>query len=339
MFMVVAFHMNFYALGVPTKDICLTQPGWAFIRVLHEQAAVIAVNVFVLISGWFGIRASMRGAISFFFQVAFYSLFAIGISYLLNGFHFPDLKPILKQFYFGFSYWFVPAYFILYAFSPVLNAFIACASQKQFKYLLITFFLLEFVYGFISDAGSYMGGYSPIAFMGLYLLSRYIAIHRPRFAQRSIPSDIIVYLSLTVLAAIISYFSIRFTGNEGKMRHYNSPLVIASALFFFLAFSKLLFTSNLVNRLALSAFAIYLIHANILIIPHFVKWTVHLYEAVPHWLYFPTTIPFILLLCLICIGVDQVRIKFWNILNHRILSHIVTNHALYFHRHNNHGQE
>ena len=41
------------------------------LRMLFESLAIVCVNVFVLISGWFGIRPKWKSVTNFLFQVFF----------------------------------------------------------------------------------------------------------------------------------------------------------------------------------------------------------------------------------------------------------------------------
>lgn len=44
---------------------------WSFV----ESFSICCVNIFVLISGWFGIHPSLKGLLSFLFQIAFFLIF------------------------------------------------------------------------------------------------------------------------------------------------------------------------------------------------------------------------------------------------------------------------
>jgi surface polysaccharide O-acyltransferase-like enzyme len=68
MFMVLILHADFQALGAPDKAELIKFPLAATIKVIFEMACIVAVNVFVLISGWFGIRPSVKGISKFIFQ-------------------------------------------------------------------------------------------------------------------------------------------------------------------------------------------------------------------------------------------------------------------------------
>lgn len=83
MLMVLIIHADFLSLGGPT-----TRPSGAdelvnsLTRTWIEMLGMVAVNVFVLISGWFGIKASLRGACNFLFQVFAIGTFALIIKIL-----------------------------------------------------------------------------------------------------------------------------------------------------------------------------------------------------------------------------------------------------------------
>ena len=66
----------------------------------------------------------------------------------------------------------------LYLFAPVINSFIENASKKQVQIFLISFYLFQTVYAWISPNGAafFQTGYSSISFIGLYMLARYIRL-------------------------------------------------------------------------------------------------------------------------------------------------------------------
>ena len=84
MFMVLVLHADFQALGEPTRADILSSTLTSSLKVFFEMASIIAVNVFVLISGWFGIRPSIKGFCKFVFQCLFFS-FAIYLVMILLG--------------------------------------------------------------------------------------------------------------------------------------------------------------------------------------------------------------------------------------------------------------
>lgn len=80
MFLVLVVHADFMALGEPTFDEMNTQPLPSVIRVFIQSCAIVCVNVFVLISGWFGVRPNVKSVSKFLFQCFFFLLFLCLIS-------------------------------------------------------------------------------------------------------------------------------------------------------------------------------------------------------------------------------------------------------------------
>ena len=122
-----------------------------------EAFFLVAVNVYVLISGYFGVdarggmtngknvsfREVMRRPLRIWKQVLFYSvLFGCG-AFVIGAREFDLYQlfsycfPIVTE-----HYWFATSYVILCLAMPFLNAGIAYMDQRELKYLLCGFLLL-----------------------------------------------------------------------------------------------------------------------------------------------------------------------------------------------------
>lgn len=66
MFMVMMLHVNFLALGRPSVEDAGSAPLATFTRILFEVMSVGSVDLFVLISGWFGIKANRKSLLHLF---------------------------------------------------------------------------------------------------------------------------------------------------------------------------------------------------------------------------------------------------------------------------------
>ena len=99
----------------------------------------IGVPVFVMISGYFKIKASVRGFLSIASQVVFYSLIADILCYFVFkepvniGNILGTFFPVTKT-----QYWFVGAYLLLYILSPFINRLLDSFSRKEFLVYLVT---------------------------------------------------------------------------------------------------------------------------------------------------------------------------------------------------------
>lgn len=306
MLFVVLLHANYFSLGRVNITDIIINPIPTFFKAYLEQLCIVCVNVFVLISGWFGIRPTLKGGLSLLFQVFFFHiliilvLLAIGESIPASGFY--------RLFYEDSPYWFVIAYLILYAVSPILNAFIETVNVRTYLSVLVSFFLLEFAFGWMSNvAGAvYNEGYSAISFMGLYLLARYLYKYPTKIITFSIPQNIMLYFLFSLLPILLFFL----TKREFNYMAYTSPFVISASVFFFMAFNKMKFSNKVINYLACSSFAIYLVHLHPLVKDHFICLMRSAFEKLGG-MYILFAVSFAIILGLICMILDKVRIFVW----------------------------
>ena len=128
-----------------------------------------------MISGWFGINPTLKKASAVIFQVIFFWGGIFGTAYLL-GIPIP-YRACLNVFYFGNHYWFLPAYLGLYVLAPVLNSFIETAKARLVFGVLLSFFILQFIYGWtIPNDTAYVLNMHPITlpyFKQLMIVANY----------------------------------------------------------------------------------------------------------------------------------------------------------------------
>lgn len=310
MLMVVLVHANYFSLGAPDKGAISVAPGSSFWRVFAEQLCIPGVNVFVLISGWFGIKPSIKGICSLLFQILFFGVLLMGIGFAA-GIDVP-MRASLKVLFFGAYYWFIPAYIGLYAFSPVLNSFIENTDPKQIRAVLYTFFAIQFVYGWVTNAGSYMAGYSFISFIGLYLLARYLHQYPTRLVSLPASRYFCVFLLATLLPAFYSFFAIINGWPDFSLLSYSSPFVIIASASLLLTFSRLKIKSGFVNWIAISVFPVYLFHLHPVIEPVFKSGMMRLAGSLSSIPYTLVAVCIAITMLFACVLVDKIRLLCWN---------------------------
>ena len=140
MILIVLVHTNYFVFGGVVGEEIVQNAFRAFGRIVFEQLCIVGVNVFVLISGYFGIRPTKKK----FFNLMFQILFWAGLSAIVGQLSGVDvsLKAIAKTFWLGGYYWFVPEYVALFAFSPVLNKFIEHSTKKELFLIVSSFFAI-----------------------------------------------------------------------------------------------------------------------------------------------------------------------------------------------------
>lgn len=238
------------------EDYCLS-------KVLHSFC-VVAVNTFVLISGFFSIRLNTRKIIKIWFSVLFYS-WIIAIYKVLGE---NDLRGSLPYFLPVISneFWFISCYFVLCAASPLLNKLIDNLSKNQFKQLLVSSFIIfyswatfNYILNFRQFVPDFGGGI--INFAILYLIGRYIKLYglvnrSSLFWGCAFIGNNLLMVMLELLYSSILHFEF------SSFENINSVFIVANAIFLFLAFKNLHFHCRYINYLAVYCLAVYIIHFN-----------------------------------------------------------------------------
>ncbi|MBR2436328.1 MAG: acyltransferase family protein [Alistipes sp.] len=323
MFLVLLVHADFFSLGSPTISDIQTDTIDSFFKILFESISIVCVNVFVLISGWFGIKPSYKGILNFLFQCIF---FLTGLYIITNiiGVNTLSLKGLAGCVFATKLNWFIKAYLLLYIISPVLNHFVNNTSQKEFKYILFGFFLFTCTYGWIGAAEFMMQGYSTISFIGLYLLARYIRIYSPAWSKLHIKYDIAIYLSTIIIVSALTFTPPLYLGVKIPLNFYSyiSPTTIIGAVYLLLAFSKISIQSKFINWCGVSCFAVFLIHVSPSTLWHYKDLFVKLHDSLPTLEYWGATFIILTGIFIIAILIDKVRIAIWEICWNKIFRNI-----------------
>lgn len=310
MMLVMLVHVNYLSLGNVSQSEAVATPCTGFIRVFCEQLCIVSVNLFILLSGWFGIRPTIKKAASLLFQVMFIGSISMLISKCVGA--ELSAEAIGNFAWFGQSYWFIPSYLILFFFAPVLNAFCERADRREFTTVIISFFVLEGLFGWLNgDAGHYMLGYSAISFMGLYLLAQYIRRYGGKLLLLKWWQSFLFYLLFTTIPSLMAFGGLYANNNDLSAISYSSLFVIASSVSLLLMFSQFDFESKVINWLSASAFAIYLVHQAPGMTTLYVDFFKDSYHAMNGALFIPFAILATVVIGLACILFDKVRIALW----------------------------
>lgn len=311
---VLVVHVDYIALGIPTWEEWKANMLSSSARIFVEQSCLICVNLFVLVSGWFGIKATQKKLASLLFQVLFCSLSAMTIAHWFLGAEI-GYKDLIKSLLIGYPYWFVASYFLLFLFSPMFNSFIETCPKKQLFHFLCLFFTLSTLFGIAPhDLAGFKNGYGALSFFGLYLLGRYMRVHSGKMFVFKPAIDFCVFLLLVLLSSFGLLVIIKWElPYSSFFTSYNAPFVVVESVFFFLLFTKIRdFQSRVVNYLAPSAFSIYLIHTHPLLFESYLQESRVLFESYSGLHYWWRISVFVFLVGITCILIDQIRRLLWN---------------------------
>jgi surface polysaccharide O-acyltransferase-like enzyme len=239
--------------------------GYSIIAVTLKSFFIVAVNCFVLISGYFQIKPKFSNFIHLYLMCVFYQLIPTVFSGINNNYF--NIKKIVFSFLpFWRSYlWFIPCYFHLCFLSPIINKLITGCNKKEYLSFLVLCFILNVIYNFFNPSSN--RGFDIINFIFLYLIGRFIQLYVKNETSAKIRMlFLLTYTMCSLLLAILVIYIFN-SDIDSKWANilgfsYNSPLVIISAIAFFCFFRTIRLQSKVVNWLAASVLAIYLIHEN-----------------------------------------------------------------------------
>lgn len=311
-FMVLVVHADFAALGIPEADFSNFNAGLeTLLRVGIEMASLVCVNVFILISGWFGIKPTVRGFMNFAFQVVFI-LTACYLVMLLFGMARFSGEGIAGCFCLTPSQWFVKSYAGLYLIAPLLNLFATQVTERQLRMTVILFYLYQTIWGFMSPNSTVADGYSVFSFIGLYLLARYMRLNYE--GSRS-SSWLWLYLLMTALSTV-AFFTFPDSIN---VTSYASPFIVVGALALTMYFTTLHLPHNRwINFVAASSFAAYLLHSAPSVMVHFLNSVRSVYASSPGLLALLTIALLLAIYYMAALVLDQARIAVWNRIGDRV---------------------
>lgn len=259
MLMVLLLHYNGHVLGdldvfkesvTITRSIC-----WNTL----EAFCIVAVDVFVLISGYFSIKLTGKSLLKLYLQCFFMGCVGY-VSYV-----FVSGEPLVwrtlcsRVFAFSHNYWwFVVSYVGLMLISPILNAGTSTLNKKQLAIVVLLFSIVDCYFGWFKGLDSFNDGYSMIHFCFLYVLARFCGLHISR--EQIIKYRWVflgIYFLMTAIIVISHFHLLPFT--KPGSYSYNNPVIIVSALSLLLFMRSFSFRNKVINRVAGSAFAAYLL--------------------------------------------------------------------------------
>lgn len=253
MFLVLIVHANYMSIQAPTTEEISNDLISSATRAALESIALLGVNIFVMISGWFSIKATIKGLSGLLFQVFYFGIIILLYLTIIGQEQFTTGR-IYQILLLHKSGWFVMSYLILYLLAPVLNKFSEYVSKKEFTTMLVSYFAMLVIWGFLDWSEEIGMGYSALSMVGIYLLARYARKYLDiRYGGKLF---FICWILNTVLYLVVLKFNIPIV-----VKSYDNPLIILGALGLFYYFRNInVRTSRTINYIARSTFAVYLLH-------------------------------------------------------------------------------
>ncbi len=271
-----------------------------------EATCVYAVNGFVLISGWFGIRADLRKIGDLMFMVLFCTVPVLLIALICGKLPISQicsLQGIYDYVLGGNGYWFVIDYIGLLIIAPILNKGIELIERPQFRNILIAGYALIAIFDFVfrqSVLGA-EGGYSVLWMCYLYLLARYMRLYGLNWIDRN---RYVLFFGCIILQSVLFYFGL-------TSLRYTNPLILIPAICLIFIFRKWDFRNKQINLAAKGALMAYLLHMQPVLIPTFRKFLFSQYQLNGYWLYMLEIIALSIGVYLVAIVVNWIQAKLY----------------------------
>lgn len=268
MFFIVLHHCTINGLGLvelsTSSKLTSNYFNYAVLS-LVECFSIVGVNLFFLLSGYFGIKFNIKKLFILLIDIYFYSTI-IRILGLLVGKMSLNTDTLMQILFPLPIYWFILVYVLLMFVSPFLNILVEKINKEQAKLFFImtlgVFGIFSFVYN--SDYIGANGGYSLVSAAYLYIVGGVMK----KFDSKEEGKDLwyyIIFCLFNFALTLLAIYVIRDGRVAWKLYAYNNILIILASIFLFRFFSKLSINDryqNIILYISNSTLAVYFLHSS-----------------------------------------------------------------------------
>lgn len=252
-----------------------TGGGNLLISKIFLSFSICAVNVFILITGYFSCKTQKRNIgkpLNLIILMVAMDL-ASYVLQLVAGVQSFSLNGLLLH-SFPVNY-FVTLFVVLYIMSPYINLCINKLSEKgMMRFVLILFLVFSIYPSFIDILEEILGhqikgispigrlgsqnGYNIVNFVMVYCIGAFLNSNKIKELvdkRKYLPAVVVVVSTASIF--VWNHFS-------HSAVNYHNPFVILLAVSIILAFKQIHFTSKDINELAKAAFTAFLLHVHII---------------------------------------------------------------------------
>lgn len=256
-FMIIFYHILYFAI-YPISEVSFYKAIWF---PLH-----IGVPLFVFISGYFGIKCTVKGFVRLAGMV-----FILQMPYMINTLISGGGGGDLLKLPFSLSYtpfWFIRTYLFLYLLAPVINKYLKDISTQHRIYLLVVLLYMSIYIGTLGADLSLRDGKNVVTFLLYYTIGNTLYTYRHKWEK----IDTYWLLAIFFFFNILVVFGFTYMG-YGRYSNvvwkrlffaYCSPMLLLNAILFFIIIGKLKFKSLFVNNVGKASLAMYMIHGTFL---------------------------------------------------------------------------
>lgn len=260
MYMIVLIHANMY-LGY----FC-AGPSWTIFNGLVNGICDISASVFIVASGYYGLKFSVRKLVKLECMMISLSIFELAVLCLLRPEEMQGaalLEQLAKSFmpFITSKHWFYSSYVCLMLFSGYIQKFIDHLSQKEFeRFLLLSLVLFSVIPTLFYFELSHDNGKGIINTIMIYMMGRYMRMYR----DVKIPKKAgLLFLGLWFVNGLSHEV---FPIVIGDIYHHwckdNSITNMALTVIAFYMFKELKIQSRFINKAATCVFAVFALNGS-----------------------------------------------------------------------------
>lgn len=279
-----------------------------------ESIGIMAVNIFVLISGYFLVyqkSIKLSRVVDLYVIMMFYNLVFFTIGCVIGTYSF-SIKELVFAFcpFLDGRKWFMETYMIFLLIVPFLNKMILSLSDRSHKILIIIQVILFSVWpSFFPSAPITDRGYGIINFLTLYLFATYIRIHvvneGKSISNKKLCCVFVLSCATTYISSVLPYLN-------GRAWDYCYFSNIFGAVSIFVLFLQMRKCSNIfINNISSATLGVYLIHATIYLQPLIYKDLMKTEKYCNSYWQLPHFMICVVIQFGICVLIDLLRQQLW----------------------------
>lgn len=313
--LVVLVHANYAWQGWPTDINTCSIPS-----LYTEAFAIIGVNVFVMLTGYFSAKPKLPSLINLTYICLFYAIVRLSFGFFNDDLVETEVLYITK------SNWFIVSYLILLFIAPILNTYVESVSKCKLEGVILALFIFETYYGWFPALcqvnPGYGYGYSVLSFIKLYLIARYIRLNGLPFIFKKY--SLVVYIICSILIGSMAYFQLSkglHTNLSTLSYGYNNPIVLLASIAFFSFFENLkIGNQKWINYIAQSCLAVLLLHGSYSTAGWMKAYFGDTYNSYDGVILIPIWFAGLLMVLFYSVAVDQIRIYSYKTLSEKLFN-------------------
>lgn len=317
-FMVLVVHFTGWFVGGISDPFDSSLPlAFRIGQPIIESLSIVCVNCFLIISGWFGINLKFRSIWKLYTQLLFIYVPIYLLCSLYSG-HFLISEFIDRLLVFTKENYYIQCYFVLLLLSPVINSFFEKYREKSLFLVLVLWSVeafMENVFG--NESLGINSGYSLIHFMMMYMLARAAFLYKDKIVEVKRYRWLIGYFACAGIVCLMHLAGFSHTWD------YSNPIVVIESFCLFFVFSLKPFYNNVVNWVAASTLAVYIIHVTHPMPTLFRRVDMFLLTNLPYILYILAYFGICVIVFICCIFYDKCRARLTNPFMERMYSQLL----------------